>query len=139
MLGPQLHVLGGDERSVGEHHRFLDAVLELPDVAGPAEMPDGVERLAAEALDLGGELARRAGEEELGEHERVVAPLAQGRQVQVHDVHAVVEVLAEPSGIHLRFQVLVGGGDDADVDRLALRLSYAGDGALLEGPQELHL
>src|SRR5438067_4547509 len=97
VLRPQLEVLRSDEGSLGEHHRLLDAVLELPDVARPAEMPDGAERLPVEPPHLGGELAGGAGEEELGEHGRVLAALAQGRQVQVDDVHAVVEVLAEAS------------------------------------------
>src|SRR5207237_3968691 len=36
LLGAQLQIVRGDERLVGEHHRLLDAVLQLPDVARPA-------------------------------------------------------------------------------------------------------
>src|SRR3954467_3573312 len=139
LLWPQLQVFRRDEGTLGEDHRLLDAVLELPDVARPAEVPDRVERLPAEALHLRAQLASRAAEKELGEHASVLAPFAERREMQVDDVHPVVQVLPEPPGVHLRFQILVRGRDDPDVHRLDLRLSHAGDGAILQRPQELYL
>ena len=57
----------------------------------------------------------------------------------MHDVDSVVEILAEPRGLHLLVEVLVGGRDHPDVDGLGLVLPYARDGAFLQGAQQLHL
>ena len=62
-----------------------------------------------------------------------------GGQVEVHDVEAVVEVLAEAPGADLLFEDAVGRGDDADVDLLRLAVADAEDDALLQRAQELHL
>ncbi|OIQ81875.1 hypothetical protein GALL_363420 [mine drainage metagenome] len=45
----------------------------------------------------------------------VLAPFAQRRQAQADDVEAMEQVLAELPLLHPLLQVLVGGGDDADM------------------------
>src|SRR5690606_14391805 len=71
--------------------------------------------------------------------EDVLAPLPQRRKLDGDHVEPVVEVLAEPALPDLFGQVLVGRGDDADVDRLGPRLAHLCHHSLLECAQELDL
>ena len=75
----------------------------------------------------------------LGELEHVGRPLAQRRDLQVHDVEAEQQVLAERALAHRLGQVAVRGGDDADVDRHRPGAADAVDHALLDGAQQLGL
>ena len=52
----------------------------------------------------------------LGQRNDILPPLPQGRQVQADDVEAVIEVLPKTALGHLLFQILVGDGDEADID-----------------------
>ena len=99
----------------------------------------GRERLRREALHVRAELLGVLREERLRDDEHVVAALAQRRQVDVDDVEAVVEVLAEAARADLLLEDAVGRGDDADVDLLGLAVADAEDDALLQRAQELHL
>ena len=75
----------------------------------------------------------------VGELEHVGGALAQRRDLQVHDVEAIEQVLAERAGFHHFRKIAVRGGDDADVDRHRLGSADAVDHALLDGAQELRL
>ncbi len=75
----------------------------------------------------------------LRELEHVGRPLAQRRDLQVHDVEAEQQVLAEGAFAHRLDQIAVRGRDDADVDRHRLGAADAVDHALLDGAQELGL
>src|SRR5215472_11738774 len=99
-----------------EDEDALDDVAELADIAGPVvglELVDGgvgdFDAGAAVFLpELGEELAREEGD--------VFFAVAQGRDEEGDHVEAVEEVFAEVAADDLFFEVLVGGGDDADVD-----------------------
>ncbi len=69
----------------------------------------------------------------------VGSPRPQRRQVDLNDVDAVVEVLAEAAFLDGRFQVAVRGGQHADVDGNFLLAADRPDLALLQGPQQLGL
>src|SRR5207247_6481196 len=69
----------------------------------------------------------------------VLRTLAQGREGQVHDREAIVEVLAEPPRLQLGPQVLVGRRDDAGVDTKHLAAADALELARLQKPKELDL
>ena len=70
----------------------------------------------------------------------VVRPVAQRRHVDVHDVEAIEQVLAEPPGGHGLGEVPVGGRDDADVDSCASAVGADRlDFAVLEEAQEERL
>ena len=75
----------------------------------------------------------------LRQEQRVGSPRPQRRQVELNDVDAVVQVLAEAAFIDGRFQVAVRGGEDADVDGDFLLAADRPDLALLQGPQQLGL
>src|SRR6266403_2095495 len=64
---------------------------------------------------------------------------AQRRKHDRDDVQAVVEVLAEASRLHLGLEVLVGGGEDADVDLERAVAAHPFELALLEHAQDLRL
>src|SRR5207249_4742469 len=69
----------------------------------------------------------------------VFAALAQRRQVDRPDVEPVVQVVAEPAGLDLVLQELVGGGDDAGIDADGAALADALELALLQDAEELDL
>ena len=109
------HVGRPDLRPVGEGGRLLHHVLQLADVARPVVLEHPGERVHRPAL------LRAAPpvvplEEVPGQERDVLAPLAQRRDAQGNHVEPVEEVLAEALLGDGAAQVLVGGGDDADVD-----------------------
>ena len=59
----------------------------------------------------------------VGEQRDVLAAFAQRRHAQLDHVQAVVEVLAELARLDQRGEVLVGGADDAHVDRILLAVA----------------
>ena len=65
--------------------------------------------------------------------------VAQRRQLDGEDVEPVVEVLAQLAVAHRFGRIDVGGGDDADVDRLLLPSAEAAERALLQHAQQLDL
>lgn len=82
-----------------------------------------------------GKLFEKGSDEKLD----VALALAQGRELDLHDVQAEVEVLAESAGADRRFEVAVGGGDDANVDVPALGRSDRLDLTLLKSTQKFCL
>ena len=97
------------------------------------------QRLRRKAAHCAAELVRVLAEQRLRDDENVVAALAQRGQPEVHDVQAVVEVLAEFAGLDHLLEVAIGRGDDADVALLRLAVADAEDDALLDRAQQLHL
>src|SRR5262245_62799186 len=132
-------VVGQQHGVRGQSGRPLDGVLELAHVAGPVVRDEEGHRLwrdRAGHLVVGGVVRLK---EVVGEEWNIVAALPQRRQDDGHDAQAVEEVLPEFSFGDERRQVLVGGGDEPDVDLDALRPANPPDLALLEHPQELRL
>jgi hypothetical protein len=65
----------------------------------------------------------------------VLVAIAQGWQVDRHDVESIVQVFPEPAGGNLGQQIAVAGGDDAGVDADGLRVANPLKLALLQSPQ----
>src|SRR5260370_35557104 len=84
-------------------------------------------------------LATEEGQEALGEKTDVLAPAAQGRDLQGEDVQAVEEVLPEGPLAHAPLQVAVGGGQDADVGAAGGRIADALVLAVLDEAEQLRL
>ena len=80
-----------------------------------------------------------AAQEVVAQERQVLGAGAQRRHLDVEDVEAVVEVLAELAALHHVLQVAVGGGDDAHVDLLGLGAADRHEGPLLQHAQELDL
>src|SRR5256885_349661 len=104
-----------DQAGPRQHHAALDHVLELTDVARPRVTLQPPERLVGEAFESPVVLGRIEAQEVLGEHADVLAALAQRRHGDRDDVEPIEEVLAEAPVPHHLGQVLIGGGDDANV------------------------
>src|SRR5690606_28032953 len=79
------------------------------------------------------------GEEVAGEQDDVAGAFAQGREFNGEDVEAEEEVLAEAALAREGFEVLVGGGDDADVHAAGGVGADGLDLVVLEGAEELGL
>ena len=61
------------------------------------------------------------------------------RHADRHDVEAVEQILAEAAAPHLRGQIAVGRGDDADIDLDAAGTADPLEGLLLQHPHDLAL
>ena len=78
--------------------------------------------------------------EEVRDQQRdVFAALVERRHLDVHDVQAVVEVLAELPADHQLLQIAVRGRDHAHVDRDRIGAADRADHVLLQHAQQLHL
>src|SRR5690606_30944420 len=125
--------LAGRERGA-----TLDEVLQFAHVARPVAFEQRFQRGRCKAL-------RRARcrvdaiEEMRGQQRNVLAPLAQRRQAQVDHVETIEKILAELAAFHALAQVLVGGGDDADVDMPVAGAAHGAHRAFLQHAQQLHL
>ncbi len=78
-------------------------------------------------------------EEELGQGRNVLSPRPQRRQMDRHDVQAVVQVFSEVPGANFILERLVGGGNHARVHSNRPALAHALEFALLQHSQQLHL
>ena len=132
-------MVGTDGRPRAEHTGPLDDVLEFAHVARPAVLQKQLPGLIGQAVDRLAHLGGDAGDEMVGEQEDVVAALAQGRQDDVDDAQAEIEVLTEGAAAHLFLEVHVGGGDHPDIDVQRRVLAHRVEGALLEEAQEAQL
>ena len=95
----------------------------------------GVEMRRMRLAVVGGEPL----EEVVGEQQDVGLPLAQRRDEDREDVQAVEQVLAERAGGNRVFEVLVGRGDQPDVDLDRLDAAEPLELALLQHAQQLDL
>ncbi len=102
-------VLRLDQRVFGQHNRALNHVLQLAHVARPAIAQERLARRLVKPADLFSGLARDAGQKVLRQIENVLRSIAQRRQVNLHAVQAVVEILAEGAVAETRLEILVGG------------------------------
>ena len=100
-----------------EDHGPFDDVLELADVAGPEIGDQLFLRLIGEAGDLPAGLGVEFSQEVVGQQGDVLGPLAQGGDDDFQHAEAEIEVAAENALDHRLFQVAIGGGDHADIDR----------------------
>ncbi len=107
--------VGVDDPGVRHHRRALQAVLQLAHVARPGVLREAAQRgfLQGQAASL---LLAEAADEEARQIGNVLATLAQRGQRNGHDVEAVVKVFAEIAGVDRRFEIAVGGGDDAHIN-----------------------
>ena len=116
----------------------MHGVLEFANVAEPGGRLDALTRSIRQAAGeaVGGRVLL---DEVVGQREQVVRALAQRRDVKVHHVEAVEQVLPELAANDRFLQDAVRRGDDADIDLHRLRAADAVDLAFLDGAQQLGL
>ncbi len=129
----------GDEAVVREHGGMFEGVFQFADVAWPRVSEEGVEAGGGQSETGESEALGALADEVPGQGEDVVGSLAEGWDRDLDDIEAVEEVVSEPAlGDALR-EVLVGGGEHADVDLAGLAFADAADFAVLEGAEEFGL
>ena len=99
-----------------ERYGALDRVLELPDVAGPVVNFQPPHGFRLDAIDLLVHGLRETIEKLARQQRNIFAAFAQRRQMDGNHAEAVIEVLAEPAFGNFLVEILVGGGDHANVD-----------------------
>ena len=92
---------GGQFGAFAQDHGAFDVVLQLADVPGPVVFAQQAHGLAVDGFDLAAVLVAVTLEEEGDELRDVVAALAEGGQINRHDVQAVIQVFTEAAGADL--------------------------------------
>src|SRR5258705_6882246 len=128
---------GGDEPSIGEDERSLDGVLQFTDVARPAVRQKEIASLRAETCLTPSHPARELAQEVVGQHEDVVRPFLQGREMDAEDGESVVEITAETPIHDGLLQIAVGRRDETDVGAERRRATDTFVLALLDDAEEL--
>src|SRR5437016_4481288 len=123
---------------IAEHDEAVDEVLELAHVAGPRTVRYEGERLRQKLPTLT-VLAVEPLKEYGGQDRDLLPPLAEGRHVDLHDVQAIVEVLAELAAAQGELQVSIGRGHDPGVDQDGFAASDSRKLQVLDDVQEFRL
>src|SRR2546425_859364 len=139
----QPQVVGPEECAFGQHHGLPEAMLQLPDVAGPVVPLEGEQGGLGQA-DAPAGFGRSFLQEARGQRRDILPPLAERRQGEDQALQAEVEVLAEPALRDAALEVPVARGDHPHVHRGGTRgpdpverlfLKDAEQLALVFGPQ----
>src|SRR5712691_4693664 len=123
----------------GQHHRALDDVLELAQIAGPRIALEEVERFRGEAVHALVDLGLGLAKEMMGEHGNVLGPVAQRRKGDGERVEAVEEILPELADGERLLEITIGGGDDAHPNLARDHVPHGLDLARLQHAEELGL
>src|SRR5690606_22531132 len=134
------HVLGADDVVVGSDHHALDDVAQLADVVAlPVVRLQECNRLVVDPFGPHAEALADGMQEVIDEERDIAQALAQGRDAQDVHVESVVEILAKPLCVDVRFQVAVGRRYDPCLDRDRSLAAEACDLARLECTEQLGL
>ena len=131
--------VGRDDIAGRVDQGVLDDALQFADVARPGVLLEKLHGLGRHAVHAAVEFAVHAAEEVVHQQGDVVDPLAERRNADRQHVEPVEQVLAEAAGGGQRFQVLVGGGDEADVGVDRGVAADALELLFLQQPQQLGL
>ena len=85
------------------------------------------------------ELRRELVHEDGGEFLHVVAAILQGRQMNLHDVQAIVQVGAKASSLYFLLQIGIGRKDKTQIDRDFTLRADGPDAAVFQNAQQLAL
>ena len=69
----------------------------------------------------------------------IAAPFAQRRKIQIHNVDAVIQILAEGAIFNFGLEMPVGGADNADFHFLVFLCADAAELSILQELQQLRL
>ena len=105
-----------DRIFVGEDDGAIEDVAELAYVARPAVVEQHFAGSVGEAEVWAAMEASEVIEKEIDEQADVVAAIAEWRQVQLEDAEAIVKVLAKAFVADILLEILICGGDDANID-----------------------
>ena len=97
-----------------EQQQAGERVAQLPDVAGPRVGLEQLQRVRGKVSQR--TRGRPFSQELLDQQGNVLLAVAKRRNKKGDDVETVEEVFAKVAAGDLFFEILVGGGDDANVD-----------------------
>src|SRR5437660_6969472 len=123
---------------IAEHDEAMDEVFELAHVARPRTGRDQGERFRQELPTLT-VLAVEPLKEYGGQDWDLLPPFAEGRHVDLHDVQAIVEILAELAAAQGELQVSIGRGHDPGVDHDGLAAADSRKLQVLHDVQQFRL
>ena len=118
---------------------MLDDVVELTNVARPGGRRQRFERVGRDSGDSFIVFFDEMPHEVVGQQGNILAPLFQPRQRQGDDIQAVIQIFAEGAVGHGGFEIVVGRGQDAHVDRLGARGPDRPHRLFLQHAQQLDL
>src|SRR5713101_6884303 len=123
----------------GKNDGTLHDIFEFADVAGPIVVHQELHSRGSEMAQGLGIFLAVAVEEMREQRGNIFAAVAQRRQLQMNDVEAVIEILAEAALADEGQEIDVRGGDDAHVDFDLFGAAEAHELALLNDAEELGL
>ena len=121
----EAQVAARDGIAIAQQHRTLQYVAQLTDIAGPGVAAQRLLGVLAQPHAPAGSIGQ-AREQRPGERGDVFLTLTQRGHAQRNAADSEIQVAAECPLLHLAGKVLVGGGDQPDVD---LPLAYRAQAA----------
>ena len=134
-----MDVAGLKHRACPKSAGALDDIFQFAHVAGPVKLHEHAQRFRGYAGERLSRLLRKTREKKFGQAGDVFLVIAQRRNIDRHDIQAVVEVLAERAFFERRAQVAIRGGDQAHIHFDGARAAEPLEFALLQNAQQLHL
>jgi hypothetical protein len=121
-----------DHGAMHHDHAVLDDIAQFTHVAGPAVLPQALLGLVGERQH-GFAVAQPVRLEKVaGQHQDIVAPIAQRRRRQLQDAQPEEQVGTKAPLAHHLLQVAVRGGDDAHRDLLLAHTAQPANPLVLE-------
>ena len=121
--------------AAGDDDRVLQGVPQFAHIPQPGQACQERHRERGQRQRGG----LQAAQEVLRQRDEVLAPLAQGRQMDLEDVQAEEQVVPERPLGHASLQILVRGGQDAHVECLRLVAAHGQHLVMFQHAQQLHL
>ncbi len=125
--------------TAGHHHGALDNVLQLADIAVPRQRHQHLHGIGGDGGDSAAHPLGNLSDEEVDQQRNILAPLAQGRQLDGKDVEPVVEVTAKALVLDHGEQIAVGSGHQPYIHRDRIAVAHPLQLVLLQYPQQFGL
>src|SRR5581483_7867684 len=119
------------------HDRALHCVLQLAHVSRPTVFHERLHRRIREPSCLSAELFREELQKMLRQSRNCILPLAEGGNMKLDDIQAVVKILAKVPLLDHGLEVAVCRADHPNIDRQRNVASKPFEGTFLENMQEL--
>src|SRR5512146_2034397 len=116
-------MIDGDRVPAAEDEGMFYGMFQLPHVAGPGIIQENLFHVCRHSADCLMKLCVELLQEVHHEDGDVFSSVPEGRQGHLHDLQAVVKVLAKLAPSYLLPKVLVGCRDDPDIHLDRLRVS----------------
>ncbi len=130
---------GPDHALVDRDDQPLDQILKLSNVSRPGVLLQRLDRCRRQDLLVAPVFRAERPKEHRGDEREIFWPVTQGRKGDRDHRETVVQVLAKGSSLHRVFEVLVGGGNESDVDGDRVSSAQPSNLAVLEHTEKIDL